>query len=251
MTACSGYQYVASPRYVPLNEKKGDLTANVHLSAVQLGYAFANRFSVFATGFRRVPSIEGGNPLPVDGKNHRYGSSREINAGFSYFRATENFVVEVVAGGGYGDMSFGNKYTDDKHQDEGYQFDMTADRRNLFIQPSIRFKFGNARLNKHFSLGAFTKFNNLRYYHIRGDLRATRFTENYDDGIEYFAARSEAELFFIEPGVQVKAGFRNFKAMAQLCPVINASGYSMRYQHLSVSLGLTMNLNVLRSSPDQ
>jgi hypothetical protein len=54
---CSGYQYVASPRFVPLNEKKGDVNLNIYTSGAQLGYAFSNKFSAFATAFRRYPTV--------------------------------------------------------------------------------------------------------------------------------------------------------------------------------------------------
>src|SRR5688500_12949123 len=74
LMGCSGYQYVASPRFVPLNEKKGELTANLYLSGLQVGYAFTNKFSVFATGFKRYPTIETANPISSN-KNHRSGES--------------------------------------------------------------------------------------------------------------------------------------------------------------------------------
>lgn len=251
MMGCSGYQYVASPRYVPLNETKGEVTVNVHPSAVQLGYAFTNNFSVFATGFRRFSAGPTANPLPVNGKHHRYGSSKEVNVGFSYFKKTGKFVVEVLAGGGYGDMSFGDDFTDDKHHDEGYQFDMTANRRNFFIQPDIRFKFRNATFNEHFSLAVFTKFNSVRYYNIESELQATVYSRDLDDGIHYFASRQQAALFFIEPGVQIKGGSRNFKAVVQLCPVINASSHALRYQRFSINSGITMNMNLLYRRSNQ
>ena len=141
MMGCTGYQYVSSPRYVPLNETKGEVTANVHLSAVQLGYAFTNNFSVFATAF----------------------------------------VITTL----------------------------------------------KASFRQRLTAGTLMEGSNIS--------RTTR----------------KQSFFFIEPGVQIKGGSPNFKAVFQLCPVINASSHALRYQWLSISSGITMNMNLLYRRADR
>src|SRR4051812_39472283 len=85
---CTGYQYIASPSYVPFNTKKGDLKANISYNHVQLGYSLTNHFSLFATGYKR----DGGTAINFEswgtkeggGANSYKDHSHEINVGTSY-----------------------------------------------------------------------------------------------------------------------------------------------------------------------
>jgi hypothetical protein len=252
LIGCSGYQYVASPRYVPLNEKKGELVANIHPSGLQVGYTFSNEFSAFATGYMRAPTIETANPLTgTDGQSHRSGDSREINIGLSYFRKKNNFIYEVLVGGGFGDMVFENDHRGAKNRDLNYNFEMHADRSNVFIQPNFSYKFFNDSKKIRLSLAVFTKFNSVYYHNIvtklsYGYSAQPSIQPDFDSGIEYFSARTNANLFFIEPGVAFKAGSKTFRGIAQLAPVINLSGHALHYQMISINVGLAVNLNLLK-----
>lgn len=242
LAGCSGYQYVASPRFLPLNEKKGELTANVYLSGVQIGYAFSNKFSVFATGYQRFPrenaeNIGSGLGGPTD---ERVGQSSEINIGVSYFGLRENLLYEVLVGGGLGEMSFA---TDGSN----YSFYMEANKRNVFIQPNFSYKFNKTKINDLLSVGVFTKFNFLQYYNIETELNKNPdLLRSVDDGIEYFNGRTEAYLFFIEPGIFVKVGRKNFKGTAQIAPILNLSGHAVRQNDISINMGFAMKLDLLR-----
>jgi hypothetical protein len=249
LAGCSGYQYVASPRYVPLNEKKGELTANLNASGLQVGYAFSNKFSAFATGYMRPPTIGTVNPfIGRDGQSDRSGDSREINIGLSYFGKKNNILYEVLVGGGFGDMTFENNHHGAKSWDRNYHFKMQADRSNIFIQPNVSYKFFGDSKRIRLSVAVFTKFNRVYYHNIVTDLVASSSHKpDFDSGIEYFNTREEANLFFIEPGIAFKAGTKNFKGMAQLAPVINLSGHALHYQMISLNIGLSINLNLRKN----
>jgi hypothetical protein len=253
LAGCSGYQYVASPRYVPLNEKKGELTANLSSSSLQVGYAFSNKFSAFTTGYMRPPTMETVNPfIGRDGQSERSGDSREINVGLSYYGKKNNILYEVLVGGGFGDMTFENNHHGAKNRDLNYHFKMQADRSNIFIQPNVSYKFFDDSKRIRLSIAVFTKFNRV-YYHNIATYLSYGFTAqpsvkpDFDSGIEYFHTRMEANLFFIEPGIAFKAGTKNFKGMAQLAPVINLSGHALHYQMISLNIGLSINLNLRKN----
>lgn len=250
LAGCTGYQYVASPRFLPLNEKKGELTANVYLSGLQIGYAFSNKFSVFATGYQRfprenVPDIRGAFfGAPTD---ERVGQSSEINIGISCFGKKKNLLYEVLTGGGLGEMSFATDASNNKSQTDNYSFYMEANKWNIFIQPNFSYKFHKTKVNDLVSIGVFTKFNFLQYYNIETELnRNPNFIRSVDDAIEYFNGRTEAYLFFMEPGVFVKVGRKNFKGTAQIAPVLNLSGHSVRQNDISVNMGFVMKLDLLK-----
>ena len=255
---CGGYQYVASPRYVPINEKKGDMNVNVSLAGAQLGYAFSNKFSIFATGFRRVPTHD--SEFLGMRRPERYCKSKEINLGLTYFGKKGKFRYEVVAGGGMGDMAYRYLYHFDHYQDRS--LDMQADKWNVYIQPNFSYKI-HERVDRHLALAVFTKFNSVNYYNTIvtdyvWDVSINRYTKvqvtglspqprNGDriaDGFVYFSNHEKSNSFFIEPGIFVKAGAKNFKGLAQLSYVINAGGPSLYYLPYSITLGCAINFNV-------
>ena len=252
---CSGYQYVASPRYVPLNERKGDVNVYASLTGAQLGYAFSNKFSAFATGFKRFETIFEKNQWP-DGKRQRNCESREINLGLTYFGAKEKLRYEVVIGGGMGDMAFHSSYIDSSPGIEGYTLDMQADKWNVYIQPNFSYKI-RERVDKHLALAVFTKFNSVNYYNTTLTRMVTdsgtKYVEQvvdllpdprYDDGLVYFSNHEKSNLFFIEPGIFVKGGAKNFKGLIQLSYVINSGGPALYYQPYSITIGAAINFNV-------
>ena len=253
---CSGYQYVASPRYVPLNEKKGDLNCNIYHIGAQVGYAFSNKLSAFATAFKRFPTDFEKEKWIVDEYN-RNGESREINLGLTYFWHKENLFYEILSGGGVGDMEFSSR-TNEEFGPGGYSLNMEADKWNAFIQPNFSVKI-NQRLDKYLAVAAFAKFNYVHYYNIAVtrqkydtillDWRPEPVHDltphpMYDDGLVYFSNHSRSDLFFIEPGIFVKAGGPYLKVTSQISYVINASGPSMHYQPLSINVGCSINFNL-------
>lgn len=46
--SCAGYQYISSPVYTPLHEKKGELKANISVNNIQASYSISNNIEIFA-----------------------------------------------------------------------------------------------------------------------------------------------------------------------------------------------------------
>jgi hypothetical protein len=253
LVGCSG-EYVASPRYVPMNEKKGDVNVNISLTGAQLGYAFSNRFSAFATG---VATKHEGQPFigSKDGDPKRSDESEEINLGLTFFGGKGKFRYEVVAGGGMGDMAFSSSKSN-----PSYSLDMYADKWNVYVQPNFSFKISE-RVDQHLAIALFAKFNSVNYYNttVTGEVidRSNREMRkiqvadlspypgyDYDDGLVYFSNHEKSNLFFIEPGIFVKAGTKYFKGLIQLSYVSNDGGPALYYQPYSITLGAAINFNV-------
>jgi hypothetical protein len=172
-----------------------------------------------------------------------------INVGLSYFSKKENCLYEVLIGGGLGDMNFTSQNQDSQ---DSYQIKMQARKTNAFIQPTLSYKL-NETPAKHLAIAAFAKFNSLYYYDIlvtnSHDVPLSEISfqpgTKLDDGLNYFGARKDAYLFFIEPGIFIKGGATNFKAMMQISYVINLTGRELYYQPLSINLGCSINFNLL------
>src|SRR5690349_14521215 len=91
LSSCSGYQHIATPQYVPLNSKKGDLTGNVSFRYAQLGYTVSNNVSIFATGYMRDTDDAPGDfdtfaKKEGSGTSDHDDRSHEVNAGASFFK---------------------------------------------------------------------------------------------------------------------------------------------------------------------
>jgi hypothetical protein len=242
MSACSGYQYVASPQFVPLNTKKGELQANLYPSGGQIGYAFSDHFSVFATGYKRFgPGGEIGNPANGLNKENsgvvrRGCGASEISAGIGYFKFREPFVFEALFGAGAGKMN----YEMSKDLLRNYEFKMTAQRRNLYVQPDFGIKF-----NKHLELGLFARFNFVQYNNLVTEMTQGDNPEPEKED-QVFLDRKTASLFFVESGASFKAGWTNMKFHVQLSPTVNLYPQHIRNQKINLNLGLSFNVDVIK-----
>jgi hypothetical protein len=116
-----------------------------------------------------------------------------------------------------------------------------------FYSTELSFKFNKTKINDIVSLGVFAKFNFLQYYNIETELiKNPNYVGSVVDGIEYFTGRTKAYLFFIEPGIFVKVGRKNFKGTAQIAPILNLSGHAVRENDISVNMGFVMKLDLLK-----
>jgi hypothetical protein len=245
---CTGYQYIASPSYVPLNTKKGDLKGNVSYNHVQLGYSFANHFSTFATGYKRsggtAINFESWGSKEGSGANSYKDHSYEINVGTSYFFRVSNFAGEIQLGGGGGKTYY--EHEKDLYQ-ESYFIQFAADKRNIFIQPSFSYIF-KTKIDNIIQLGFFTKVVCDQFYNI--NVNTTLLKPPYNTPPEkedaYFMNHSHRNLYFAEPGACVRVGGKYVKGSAVVSAPINLQGDNIRHRPFNLYLSSFFNLNLLR-----
>jgi hypothetical protein len=248
MCSCAGYQYVASPQYVPLNTKKDDLKANVFYNYAQVGYSVTNHFSMFITGyyrnggstiFEKMAAKEGDGADSYDDKSH------EVNLGASYFTTSKLFTYEIHVGGGGGKIYY--QHTKDLR--DLYKAEFNADKFNIFIQPSISYKIPNS-FGDYFQFGAFTKIAAHRYYNIKDNSEFGQYLNKSDIDKEdlYFSNSRTREFYFAEPGLCLRAGGKWIKGNATLSFPVNLSGDDIRYRKTNLYLSVFFDLNLFESS---
>lgn len=241
MGGCSGYQHIASPAYVPLNTKKGNLKANVFYNHLQAGYTVSNHVSVFANGYYR----NGGTIVNFEKLGSKEGSGadsyddrfRELNAGASYFTNTKRFTYEVHIGGGLGKVYY--YHTKDINYIYSAEFD--ARKSNVFIQPSIAYKIPTT-FGEYFQFGAFTKISSIRYYDINNK---SSFQTEADKEDLYFLNTQSRQFYFIEPGLCIRAGGKHIKGNATISFPVNAGTNDIRYRTANLYLSVFFDLNLL------
>lgn len=239
ITGCTSYQYVASPQYVPLNEKKGELKAALAFNSYFIGYSITNRFSVFSTGYCR--KVESNFELLINKENSGAHSRKEnsniINLGAGYFNKTNNINYEVMIGTGLGHTD----YECERDWLVNYQFSMKGKKYNLFVQPDLGYK-----VNDYVEFGVFSKFNYFRFFDLN---TSTIIGDN--PGIEqedsYFSGKNKANLFFIEPGLFFKGGFPEAKINLLLSPVMNILDYKIRYRELNLRLSVFLSFDLFKN----
>jgi hypothetical protein len=255
MSACTGYQYIASPQYVPFNTKKGDLKANLSFNHMQLGYTVSNHMSVFATGYWR----EGGTFINFEswatkegGGADRYEDrSHEVNAGASYFTRSKRFIYEVHLGAGGGKVF----YLHNKDLRESYRAEFDADKANVFIQPSFSYIIP-INMGNYVQFGAFAKIVGQQYYNIKDNSTNDAWNNvPFDKADQYFHNRRSRNLYFAEPGVCLRAGSRWVKGNVVVSFPASLQGTNVRHRPTNLYLSAFVNLNLLRKKnktpPDQ
>jgi hypothetical protein len=242
ISACSGYHYVASPQFVPLNTKKGELQFNAYISGAQVGYALSNHFSVFATAYNRFGSTDGsGNPVNGLNKENSGAARRgcrtsEFNAGLGYFKFHDPFVLELLLGGGAGKMS----YKGNIDLNDNYDFRMTADRKNIYLQPDFGIKFSH-----NIELGFFARFNYLQYDHITTAMDLSNEMAPEKSDLVFYGHKTK-NLVFIESGASFKAGGENIKFHMQMSPTVNLYPQHIRYPKINVNVGFSYNIGMMK-----
>jgi hypothetical protein len=252
LAGCTGYQYVASPQYIPLNTRKGEVKGNISLNAVQLGYTVSNHFSLFASAYER----NGGTSVNFEkwgtkeggGANSYKDHANEINAGGSYFKCSDRFIYEIHAGAGKGKVYF----VHDKDLREGYHFEMNANKTDAFIQPSFSYRIPSAKqfnTENFFQFGVFMKVVGYRYYDLK--VKSVIGRASGSDGADkedlYFMNRNFRNLYFAEPGVCIRAGSKWIKGSTVLSVPVNLQGDNIRHRPLNLNISAFINFSLLKT----
>lgn len=236
LTGCKSYQYVSPPHYVPVNTKKGDLVTNLSNNFYQVGYAFTDHFSVYSTG-----SIIANKPyfykdLELTGHKLTPGDKfTDFNLGFSHFKTfNDKLSLEFVYGVGTGSVYYFD--TNLGSGDEYYYYDpkwLKAKKVSFCAQPNFSFRY-----KEYLDLSAFARINYNQYYNIAFKYLDSAPTDPYVYNEE------SVNLLFVEPGIQLRAGFKNIKLMIQYSKPLNIGFENIIHRTDNIFVGISLNFNV-------
>lgn len=221
MYSCSPTYYIPNSHNVPLISEKGEtqilVAGNQDRIEFNAAYALTESFAIKANAAIYIPKKDVG-----------FGSGNYFEFGggyFSKFASNEKFVFETYGLLGVGSLE--NQFTDDI-QSITHGF-MLANAIRLGIQPNVGYR------SKFFTCAVSTRFVNLRYYNVRGNLVIDSINQ-----IDYL--KTNNSYFLLEPALTIRVGFEKLKLQAQMGYSINLSEMNLRQDEAYITLGLNYNI---------
>lgn len=221
-SSCNPKFYSPNTQNVPLISEKEEtnltLSGNGNQVEFQGAYGVTRNIAIQANGGLFIPS---------DLDNGNGGSGKFMELGAGYFQpVSEKWIFETYGLLGFG--SFENHLpstTNDQPQTNG---DISANIFRIGIQPNFGYK------SKHFSIALSSRFINLSYSNIKGDLV-------FDNERQVDYLQDHAANFLIEPALTLKGGLEKFKLQLQLGYSLNLSNSDFRQDNEFLTLGLNFN----------
>lgn len=241
ITAISGcaYHYVSSPQYVPLNDKKGELDANVSINCLQIGYSITDYMCLFSTGSlnANIQMFKDGGKENSGHKSGKY-TSYSIDVGASIYKKSRLFNYELLAGLGAGKIKYTHEI--DLWDFDDYLSEMNASKINIFLQPDFGYKIKDI-----IEFGIFSKLIYEKYYNVQ---TSTHIGSNstIDPADKYFENRTHANLIFAEPGLLIRAGFKKIKFYCEWSVPIQLTNADIRYKPFNMYLGASFSTDLLK-----
>lgn len=222
LTSCNPKFYTPNTQNVPLISKKGEtnltLAGNGDRVEFQGAYGVSENIALQANGGLFIPS---------DLDNGNGGSGKFLEIGGGYFKeVSKNWIFETYGIAGIG--SFENHLpgtTDDNPQTKG---DISANMFRVGIQPNFGYK------SKYFSAAVSSRFVNLSYSNIKGDLI-------FEDKGQSDYLKNNSSNFLIEPAFTVRGGFEKIKLQIQYGYSLNLSNSNFRQDDSFLTIGLNFN----------
>lgn len=238
LTGCTGYQYVAPLHFVPVNYEKGHGVGNLTYNSCQAGYAFSDHLSAYAmTTFIENDKEKS---LFINNKDekgfYKMDKHNEIELGITRFWNYEDFgSYEILAGVGYGTV----KYRNYNEIEDFYDFSFDARKMNFSFQPGISVRYEN-----FIDFSVFSRLNCIRYFNIKSMVDSSPSTQltDYD---RFFNGRNDCNLFFLEPGVQFRAGPEYVKLLIQGSGSIMLGSSDIYYKEYRFTIGISCSLNLI------
>lgn len=222
MAGCSPKYYTANTQNVPLISEKGE--TNLTLSGNDSQVEFQGAYGV---GSHVAIQANAGLFIPSDLDNGDGGSGKFFEAGVGYFTpVSERFVFELYGLAGAGSVE--NHLPSTADASPGTEGDISANIFRYGIQPNFGYK------SKYFSAAVSSRFVNLRYSNIDGDL-----VYNDEDAADYL--RENNSHFLIEPALTVRAGLDKIKLQLQVGYSWNVTNENFRQDKEFITLGLNFN----------
>lgn len=222
LTSCNPKFYTPNTQNVPLISQQGEtnltLSGNGNQVEFQGAYGISNNIAIKANG---------GLFIPADLDNGNGGSGKFLEFGGGYFKSIqENWVFESYAIVGFG--TFENHLPATTMGNPQTKGDISASILRIGIQPNFGYK------SKNFSAAVSSRFVNLSYNNIKGDLVFDG--ENQTDYL-----KTNDSNFLIEPALTLRAGLEKIKLQLQYGYSLNLSNSDFKQDHPFLTLGLNFN----------
>ena len=220
ITGCNPKFYSPNTQNVPLISEKGEtnltLSANGNQVEFQGAHGITDAIAIQANGGLFIPS---------DLDNGDGGSGKFFEVGVGYYTpVAEGFVFET-----YGLIGFGNMENHFPSKPEGNTgADISSNIIRFGIQPNFGYK------SKYFSAAVSSRFVNLMYTGIEGDL-----IFGGENQVEYLEANKSN--FLIEPALTLRGGLERLKLQLQIGYSLNLSNSDFKQDKTSMTLGLNFN----------
>lgn len=224
LVSCSPKFYTPNTQNVPLMSHKGEtnltLSGNDSQVEFQGAYAITQNIAIQANGGLFIPS---------DLDNGNGGSGKFIELGGGYFKpVTENWIFETYGILGFG--SFENHLPNTKSSNPGTEGDISSNIFRVGVQPSFGYK------TKHFSAAFSSRFVNVSYSNIEGDLI-------YGGEVQTDYLKNNSSQFLMEPAFTLRGGFEKLKLQLQYGYSFNLTDSEFKQEHPYLTLGLNFNFN--------
>ena len=222
LTSCNPKYYTANTQNVPLISQKGEtnltLAGNANQVEAQGAYGITKNIALQANG---------GLFIPGDLDNGNGGSGRFLELGAGYYKPLENNLVFEV----YGLLGMGaveNHLPSTVADYPSTKGDISASMFRYGIQPNIGYK------SKHFSVAVSSRFVNMNYSNIKGDLI-------FDNQSQVAYLESNKSNFLVEPAITIKGGLDKIKLQLQYGYSLNLSNSSFTQDKTWFTIGLNFN----------
>ncbi|MCB5288235.1 MAG: hypothetical protein LHW64_10610 [Candidatus Cloacimonetes bacterium] len=220
--SCNPKFYIPNTQNVPLISEKGE--TNLTLSGNGNQVEFQGAYGLFEN---IAIKADGGLFIPSNLDNGNGGSGKFLEFGAGYFKPlNNNFVFETYAIFGFGSVENHMPSTIESYPlTKG---DISANIMRFGIQPVFGYK------TKYFSIAISSRFVNLSYNHIEGDLIVA-------DIPQTTYLKDNSSNFLIEPAITIRGGFEKLKLQVQYGYSLNLSNNNFKQDNSLLTVGLNFN----------
>lgn len=222
IVSCNPVFYTPNTQNVPLISEKGETNLTLSGNGNQVEFQGA-----YGIGENIAIKADGGLFIPADLDNGNGGSGKFLELGAGYFKSVApNWVYET-----YGLIGFGSvenhlvSTTGDNPQTKG---DISASLLRIGIQPNFGYK------SKYFSAAISSRFVNLSYRNIEGDLIFEG--ENQSNYL-----KDHSSNFLVEPALTLRGGFEKVKLQVQYGYSLNLTNSNFKQDNPFLTIGLNFN----------
>ncbi len=193
---CAPEFYAPNRIHIPELKQKGDVrlsgaTGYLQIEA-QFAYALTNNIGILSN-FANY-----GSSTDETGFDEGGGGGIEFGAG--YFFSKRNIIIENYATIGFGSFYNNSKYVSPFYPDDDGK--LNSNFTKLSLQSSLTYQ------HSLFSVGVACRLSNLTYNDIKGNY--TKVSANLGSYL-----RSNPIHYFVEPAIQIGAGFKNIRLNLQ------------------------------------